>query len=162
LSLRAECGSLSSGNSSWGFRPVCRRAYRLTSFHYYHRTKTSKDPSPHVEMLKQVVSRHQIIDQYAKSYLGCYYASIGDNDAAKGLFLDNFLSALALLSDEYEWNDYQGYLYLADTMMHSGDYLNSLSAWSLIIPGDIDQAVILLDEWKDEPMRSIANEKYSQ
>jgi tetratricopeptide (TPR) repeat protein len=157
LRLWAECGSLSSGNSSWGFQSVCRRAYRLTSFHYYHRAKASKDPSPHVEMLKQVVTRHQIIDQYAKSYLGCYYASIGDNDAAKRLFLDNFMSALALLSDEYEWNDYQGYLNLADTLMHSGDYLNALSAWSLIIPGDIDQAVMLLDEWKDEPMRSIAN-----
>lgn len=158
LTFWAECGSLSSSNPSWGFQSLCRRAYRLTSFHYYHRAKASKDPSPHVEMLKQVSSRHQLIDQYAKSYLGSYYASIGDNDAARKLFLDNFMTALSLLSDDYEWNDYKGYLYLADVLMHSGDYLNSLSAWSLIIPRDVDLAAMVLDEWKDEPMKIIAQD----
>jgi tetratricopeptide (TPR) repeat protein len=158
LALWTECGALSSSNSSWGFQGLCKRAYRLISFHYYHRAIASKDPSPHVEMLKQVLSRHQIIDQWAKAYLGCYYASVGDNASAKKLFLNDFMTALGLLSDEPEWNDYQGYLYLADILMHSGDNLNALSAWSLIVPTDVDLAAMVLDEWKDEPLKTIAKD----
>ncbi|KAE9369344.1 hypothetical protein N431DRAFT_380216 [Stipitochalara longipes BDJ] len=158
LALWTECGALSSGSSSWGFQELCRRAYRLISFHYYHRAIASKDPSPHVEMLKQILSRHQIIDQWANAYLGYYYASIGDSASAKSLFLNDFMTALTLLSDEFEWNDWQGYQYLADILMHSGDYLNALSAWSLVLPSDIDLPAMVLDEWKDEPLKSIAKD----
>jgi uncharacterized protein YfaS (alpha-2-macroglobulin family) len=146
-------------NSSWGFQALCKRAYRLISFHYYHRAIASKDPSPHVEMLKQVLIRHQIIDQWAKAYLGYYYASVGDNASAKKLFLNDFMTALGLLSDEPEWNDYQGYLYLADILMHSGDNLNALSAWSLVVPTDVDLAAMVLDERKDETLMEGRNIK---
>jgi tetratricopeptide (TPR) repeat protein len=153
----SECGSLNSGNSSWTIRPVCQKAFRLTSFHYFHKAKASTDPSSHLEKMKQVLSRQNIIDLYSKAYLGSYYALYGEDPGeAKKLYLDDFMTGLSLLSDEYEWNDYQGYLYLADILMHSGDYLNSLSAWSLIIPGDIDLAAIFLDDWKIEPQSTIA------
>jgi tetratricopeptide (TPR) repeat protein len=158
LSLWAECGSLSSGNSSSGVQIQCKKAFRFTSFHYFQRAKASQDPSPHLEKLKQILSRQQIVDHHAKSYLGCYYAFSGDRDAAKKLFLDDFMTALALLSDDEEWNDYQGYHYFADILMYSGDYLNSLSAWSLIIPEDIDLPAKALDECKDELIRSVAQD----
>lgn len=82
----------------------------------------------------------------------------GNPGEAKKLYLDEFMTALPLLSDDYEWNDYEYYLYLAVIMIHSGDYLNSLSAWSLIIPGDINLAAKFLDNWKVEPQSTIAQD----
>lgn len=158
LTLWTECGALISTNSSWEFQELCKRAYSLISFHYYHRAIASKDPSPHVEMLKQILSRHQIPDQWSKAYLGCYYAFVGDNASARKLFLNDFMTALALLSDATEWNDYQGYLMIADILMHAGDSLNALSAWSLIIPSDVDLPAMVLDEWTDDPLKSIADD----
>ncbi len=151
LSLWAECGSLRP--SSW---VSCIRAFRLLSFHHFDRAMSSQDPSPHVEKLKQVVSHPHVVDHYPKSFLGYYYTHSGDADAAKRLFSDDFNTALALLSDEYESNDFQGYLYLADILLHSGDYLNALSAWSLIAPGDLDLAAKVLDSYKSEPIQSMA------
>ena len=79
-----------------------------------------------------------------------------DPGEAKKLYRDEFITSLNYLSDKYEWNDYIGYFDLADILMHSGDYLNSLSAWSLIVPGDIDLAAIFHDDWKIELQSTIA------
>ena len=38
------------------------------------------------------------------------------------------------LVDEDPENDYMGYRAIADVLMHSGDDLNALSAWSLYGP----------------------------
>lgn len=61
-----------------------------------------------------------------------------DLTKAKKLLLADFNSAMALLSDDVECKDYQGYYSLAEILMRSGDDLNTLSAWSLLGPTDLD------------------------
>jgi tetratricopeptide (TPR) repeat protein len=46
-------------------------------------------------------------------------------------------SGLDLLSDDDPENDWQGYLQLAEVLLHYGDELNALSPWSLIAPHDL-------------------------
>jgi hypothetical protein len=76
------------------------------------------------------------LDSYSRSYLGCYYAIAGDHAKAREVLMSEMMSALALLSDEVDWNDYQGYRHLAEILMHVGDQLNALSTWSLLGPTD--------------------------
>jgi hypothetical protein len=63
-------------------------------------------------------------------------------------------------SNVHHFKPGQGQRYLADILKYSGDYLTSLSAWS-IIPRDIDFSAIALVQTNDErhePMKSTAQD----
>ncbi|EXJ79464.1 hypothetical protein A1O3_08966 [Capronia epimyces CBS 606.96] len=71
------------------------------------------------------------------SYLAACYVQQGKLDKARALFMDDMIMALEILSDQDPDNDYYGYKYLANILMHVGDDLNALSAWSLLGPSDL-------------------------
>ena len=61
---------------------------------------------------------------------------MGKQDAARKSLLVDLKADLDLLSDDDPDNDYMGYEQIAMVMMHTGDDLNALSAWSLHGPSD--------------------------
>ena len=66
--------------------------------------------------------------------LGACYLACGQSDRTKKLFLPHMEYAIDMLSDDDPDNDADGYVYLADVLLHSGDDMNALSAWSLVGP----------------------------
>ena len=75
--------------------------------------------------------------QESRLLVGRYYALTGNFEKARVYFKKEMQCGLDLLSDEDPSNDWMGYLKLAETLMHFGDDLNALSAWSLLIPDDL-------------------------
>ncbi|KAL9594253.1 MAG: hypothetical protein Q9219_007134 [cf. Caloplaca sp. 3 TL-2023] len=67
--------------------------------------------------------------------LGSFCTLFGARDAAQTWLLSEMKSALDLLSDDDPENDYQGYAMIGEVLLHTGDDLNALSAWSLYGPG---------------------------
>ncbi|KAE8450789.1 hypothetical protein EG329_005702 [Mollisiaceae sp. DMI_Dod_QoI] len=70
------------------------------------------------------------------SFLASYYVHRGQVDNAQKLLMEDMLVALEILSDGDPDNDSHGYKILANILMHTGDDLNALSAWSLLGPND--------------------------
>lgn len=148
LVIWEQCGDLlNRSDQSWMSRSTYFRASRLISAHHFNKavkaTVEAEDPKLHVEKMQLVANRHVSFntDAHAKTYLGAYYVlskDPQDREKAKTIFLADIKSALELLSDDIDWNDYQGYYSLAEFLMHAGDDLNALSAWSLLGPTDLD------------------------
>ena len=158
LNLWEQCSSLIYKGSSWELQSIQSEAIRHISLHHFHQATSSstRNVKTHIQKLEEWTA-HPRVFYRIKSYLGCYYAGQGDPARAKQVLLEDMKLALALLSDEWEDNDSFGYYYLANTLMYSGDYLNALSAWSLLGPTNLDSETILLD-FKDEHSRSMALE----
>lgn len=139
LSIWEEAGTLEAKEQPWKLMPIRLRAFRLLSQHHLNQALVSSNPGPHIEKLTQTSTRRfgtGFMDPHARSYLGSYYAMIGDSQKTKAVLMGDMKSALALLSDDVDDNDFQGYLYMADILLHSGDMLNALTAWSLLGPTD--------------------------
>lgn len=66
--------------------------------------------------------------------MAALYNEANKRDEAKKLLLNDMKSGLDYLSDKDPENDYLGYELIANTLMHAGDDLNALSAWSLYWP----------------------------
>lgn len=137
LELWEQCGLLKGKGSSWKLYLTCMRAVRLISSFHFHQAKSLQNPVFHVEKMEQIATDNGKYpsDPHTKKYLGCYYARVlGDRSKARGVFLNDMIDAVGLLSDEEDWNDYLGFYRLADIFMHYGDDVNALSAWSMIGP----------------------------
>ena len=161
LTLWEECCSLDSEEAPWELRGICFQASRLICSHHYHETcKSSGNPAIHIQKMKEFAVHRQGLGLDTKTYLGCYYVGQGHVTKAKELFLNDIKSALAILSDEWESNDYHGFYLLANILMHCGQYLDALSAWSLIGPTDFHDETTLLD-FENEPTRNMAHDLYS-
>lgn len=149
LSVWEQAGASTSKEEPWRLTPVIARAFRLLSSYHFEHARASPNPAYHIEKMEQYSAKRfgtGATDSHARSYLGCYYALAGDRATAKKVFLGDIKAALALLSDDVEENDYQGFYQLADILMHAGDSMNALSAWSLLGPTDGSIEVPPLDE----------------
>jgi tetratricopeptide (TPR) repeat protein len=71
------------------------------------------------------------------SYLASYYVLQGQVEEARRLFREDMIAAFVILSDGDPDNDVFGYKTIANLLMHTGDDLNALSAWSLLGPDDV-------------------------
>jgi hypothetical protein len=96
-------------------------------------------------------------ESVCKACLASYYAIAKDKAKGKRIYQEDMESAIVLLSDSTVSNDWQGYYEIADVLMHLGNDLNALSAWSLVTPCDVDWEVRAL-EFEDEPARSLAKD----
>ena len=159
LTLREQCIPLTYKEISWELQVVQSEAIRHISLHHFNQatSNSTADAEAHVRKLEEWAAYPRVSYLQIKSFLGCYYARQGERMKAKQVLMEDLKSALVLLSDEWESNDYMGYYYLANNLMYSGDYLNALSAWSFLAPADLDSETTLLD-FKDEPSLSMALE----
>ena len=69
-----------------------------------------------------------------RALVGRYYSAVGDIEKAKDEIRPSVDVGIKLLSDEDPENDWQGYVKLADALMHYRDDANAIAAWSLIQP----------------------------
>lgn len=92
---------------------------------------------------EDVVSR---TSEMAKLLLGRYYRINGELAKAQEYLRVDVQSGLDLLSDEDSENDWQGYFKLTQVLLHYGDDLNALSAWSLIAPHDLKAHSVVSEE----------------
>lgn len=137
LSLWEKIGTLTFKEKPWMFERVASRSLKFLSSYQFERARSSPNPTYHIEKMESYANtRYRGSDLCSRTYLGSYYGLKGDFETAKNVYLGDFKNALALLSDDDEENDYQGYYQMADILMHSGDTLNALSAWSLLGPTD--------------------------
>ncbi|KAL9090335.1 MAG: hypothetical protein Q9165_005369 [Trypethelium subeluteriae] len=63
--------------------------------------------------------------------LGSFYSLTSSTEKAQKLLLNDMRSGLDLLSDDDPDTDSWGYFIVANVLIHAGDELNALSAWSL-------------------------------
>jgi tetratricopeptide (TPR) repeat protein len=100
----------------------------------------TKDPQIHPERLKEILndsaSGSARLSLDSSTFLGSYYLRTDQIHKTKDLYLNPMKEALDMLSDDDLENDSDGYAYLADILLHTGDDVNALSAWSLVTPHD--------------------------
>ena len=88
----------------------------------------------HANKLGEVRDRAYIVPRAAQELnlsLGGLYSLSGKQDSARYLLLNEIKYALDVLSDDDLQNDHYGFRALFDALVHTGDDLNALSAWSL-------------------------------
>lgn len=114
---------------------------QLSSYYYKNSLKITLEggnPAIHLDKLVNLTeSTSEMYETRTGLLLGRYYALTGKVEKARVYFRKKMQSGLDLLSDEDPNNDWMGYLQLAETLMHFGDDLNALSAYSLLIPDDV-------------------------
>ncbi|KAL8822530.1 MAG: hypothetical protein Q9191_006735 [Dirinaria sp. TL-2023a] len=97
---------------------------------------TTSDLRPQERELNKLLENTN--DAYAAQRLRLSLASLyrlqGKQGAAQKLLLNDMKSGIDLLSDDDPENDVFGYSAMANILMHTGDDLNALSAWSLFGP----------------------------
>ncbi|MCJ1424920.1 hypothetical protein MMC29_002808 [Sticta canariensis] len=124
--------------------------HQLSSYYYKNAFKIKLeggDPAIYLDRLDKLTESASAEETSYMTYilgfqeprllLGRYYALTGNVEKARVYFKKDMQSGLDLLSDEDPSNDWMGYLKLAETLMHFGDDLNALSAWSWFIPNDL-------------------------
>lgn len=96
---------------------------------------------------EQLIDLQQFYSEAQKTYwtarivryaLAAYYASSGAAEKARDLLRSEMTDGLFMLSDDDPENDFQGYYTIGEAALHSGDDLNALTAWSLLLPNDLD------------------------
>ena len=90
----------------------------------------------HVEKVKAMAesANNSYLAPWLRLMLASLYRLLGKDDAAQKLLLNDMKTGFDLLSDNDPENDYLGYEKIARILMHTGDDLNALSAWSLYGP----------------------------
>lgn len=179
-----DCVTLASKSSlwNWNLAEAGSKAFRqLSSYHYNnaHKVKLEGgDPAIHLNKLDKLTESASAEEsslmawisgfEASRLLLGRYYALTGNVEKARVYFKKDMQSGLDLLSDEDPSNDWIGYLKLAETLMHFGDDLNALSAYSLLIPDDLKEPTVEankvnkpkregIDEEEDEDHKSEGN-----
>ena len=131
--LGFECGQ------EYTARSAARYAFNV----YFSETRSDRDAARESEtMLVERVEK--LASSTSSPYyapglrlrLGSYYSMLGRQEAAQKLLVNDMRNGMDLLADEDPENDWMGYSAIADILMHTGDDLNALSAWSLYGPSE--------------------------
>jgi hypothetical protein len=101
---------------------------------------TDQDPGTHLKEIERLIKMSENWDASLglRYSLGNYHSSSGERTIAQQLLLDDMKAALGLLFDDDPENDFMGYMMVGDVLLHAGDDLNALSAYSLLRPDDCD------------------------
>lgn len=179
-----DCVTLALKPSSrdWSLADAGYKAFHQLSAYYYKNALEIKleggDPAIHLDRLDKLTESASAEEtsymtlmlgfHESRLLLGRYYALTENVEKARVYFKKEMQSGLDLLSDEDPSNDWMGYLKLAETLMHFGDDLNALSAYSLLIPDDLKASPVDatkvnkpkqegIDEKEDEDHKSEEN-----
>ncbi|KAH8692976.1 hypothetical protein BGW36DRAFT_362518 [Talaromyces proteolyticus] len=134
-----ECQSLYL-TSNWDLINTRHFAARFVTQHYFNqavrRDHSAEEREQHLNKLLKLSRLSQTWNHGFRptSFLASYYVMQGRQDEARKLFRNEMIDALCILTDSDPDNDPYGYKYLADLLMHTGDDLNSLIAWSKLSP----------------------------
>jgi hypothetical protein len=101
LELWEECGEILTLLTFTAFRLINAR-------HFQQAIIPGRDPQIHLEKMQLIVKRRvsDFPDPHGKACLGAYYVLSKDLTKAKNLLLEDFNSAMALLSDDVDYNEY--------------------------------------------------------
>ena len=130
--LGFECGQ------DYTARSAARYAFNI----YFSDTRSDRDAAREPETLVEKVEK--LAESTSSPYyapglrlrLGSYYSMLGRREAAQKLLLNDMRNGMDLLVDADPENDWMGYRGIADVLMHTGDDLDALSAWSLYGPSE--------------------------
>lgn len=132
------------------------------NFYVSQAQKKRENPSEEFEFLPEV---RQIMDKACgntehgdniRHMLASLYSTHGQQQEAHEILLPIVQEAFGLLSDDDPSNDYWAYCILWDALLHEGDYLNALSAFSLVGP---PERHIKPDKTVDTEIESSQNEE---
>ena len=87
-----------------------------------------------MEDLAEEACRPQYDERPLRLSLASFYTLEGCQEKAQKLLTNELRAGIDLLSDDDPENDVMGYSTIANVLMHVGDNLNALSAWSLYGP----------------------------
>ena len=136
-----ECQSLHA-TSVWDLYNTHSHAARNVGQYHFGKAMRADSPTleqdPHFNRLLKMSRIASTADYRFRpsSYIASCYVHRDQFKEAQKIFLDEVIDALAILSDQDPDNDVYGYKILANYLMHTGDDLNALSAWSLLGPHD--------------------------
>ena len=130
--LGFECGEEDTARAAAG------HAFNV----YFSDIRTNRNAARELETLVKDVEK--LVKSTSSSYytpglrlrLDSYYATLGRQEAAQKLLLNDMKNEIDLLVDEDPENDYRKYRMIADVLMHTEDDPNALSAWSLYGPSE--------------------------
>ncbi|KAL9108787.1 MAG: hypothetical protein Q9227_006444 [Pyrenula ochraceoflavens] len=108
---------------------------------------------PHVAKMEKLFSKYctntngdsMLVETSLPRFLATWYHQNGRHEDALGIVKPYIIEGLAILSDDDPENDFQGYGYLADTLLAIGDYSNVFSIFHAMRPYRNGQAVIKSD-----------------
>ncbi|KAG4291518.1 hypothetical protein FPRO06_13739 [Fusarium proliferatum] len=134
-----KCTEVDMSSRGWHKRRML--AYGWACGHHFDQalsflTASQEQAEVHARKMHDIIekeaSRHFTM---SKTYLATYLAYSKRQIArSRQILRDSFDSALQLLFDDDEDNDWQGYYNMATVLIHSGDLINARSAFSLLLP----------------------------
>ncbi|KAL9577614.1 MAG: hypothetical protein Q9212_006252 [Teloschistes hypoglaucus] len=119
-----------------------KAASRIFNIHY-SKAKSLQSSAEEMESnlteLKNLTEKMQMCSprdgEVLQRVLATFYRSIGKQEAARQLLLNQMKSGIDLLSDDDPENDWVGFATIAEVLMHTGDDLNASSARFLSFAG---------------------------
>ena len=139
LTKWTECCEMGFQPGNWEKRyTALSAATYIFCYHFSEIRRTAYDFEIHITKLKKLteVTRSFYYAPRLRLMLACLYKLSGRQDAAQELLLNDMKSGIDILSDDDPENDFMGYGIIANVLMHTGDDLNALSAWSLYGPSE--------------------------
>jgi len=111
---------------------------------YHDQARQASPDSPEVKETLQKLTQLSVGDYLDRDawfstidpqlLVGRYYSALGREQEAMECIKGHIKVGVDLLSDNDPSNDWQGFLWLASSLMYAGDDDNALAAWSLIGP----------------------------
>lgn len=148
-------------NIGWGWN-VREQASSLMGSHYFEQARLSVDPADrqvHLERLKVLAEgATPYLITNACAYLASYYRIHGDTIGARQAIRRSIHSALRMLSDDTEDNDFVAWGVLGSALRFCGDELNSRTAYDMALPKGPPEIMNWLLDFPAEPERSLGLE----
>lgn len=134
-----------------------KNASILISAHHFEEALKFPDEVKHIQELKSIVMKESCHGlSTTRAYLACYYALVNQISSAREAVQVAVEEAFEMLSDDTDENDWWGYYDLGVILMHCGDMLNALSAFSLCLPlPDKAKIIAWLLEFEQDPEQSL-------
>lgn len=137
-----ECCKLGLQSEKWkDLYSYYLAAKYIFNFHFSN-AKSMQGPSTDCETC--VTELRKLTESMGNTYsayklrlsLGRYHSLFGTQKVAQDLLMSDMKDGMAFLSDDDPKNDFMGYEIIAQILLHTGDDLNALSAWSLYGPSE--------------------------